>query len=72
METSRRKVFEDFLGFLVFSLVCGIVMVTGVLCLGVGVLASLPVVIAAQAYGYEDLFGESVTVKSVEPQPAAA
>ncbi|NCO33020.1 MAG: hypothetical protein AUJ92_05010 [Armatimonadetes bacterium CG2_30_59_28] len=72
METSRRKVFEDFLGFLVFSLVCGIVMVAGVLCLGVGVLASLPVVIAAQAYGYEDLFGESVTVKSVEPQPAAA
>jgi uncharacterized membrane protein len=72
METSRKKVFEDFWGFLLFAIVCGLVMILGALCLGVGVLVAMPVVLAAQAYAYEDLFGGSVAVESAEPQPAAA
>ncbi len=72
METSRQKVFEDFWNFLLFGIVCGLLIVAGVLCLGVGVLVAMPVVLAAQAYAYEELFGGSVAPTADETQPAPA
>lgn len=61
METSRQKVFEEFFGFLGFAIVCGLIAVLGAFCLGVGILIAFPVIAAAQAYAYEDLFGGPTT-----------
>ena len=57
MELSRKVISLHWGSMFVLLLVCGVVTLAGVLALCVGVLVSAPVVMAAIAYAYEDIFG---------------
>ena len=57
MEVSRRVLWPNIWGILGLLLMGLLVMIVGELCLCVGVFVAFPVVIAAQAYAYEDFFG---------------
>lgn len=57
MEVSRRVLWVNLGGALGLFLMGILVILLGELCLCVGVFVAFPVVIAAQAYAYEDLFG---------------
>ncbi len=57
MEVSRRVLWPNVWGILGLLIVSFLVMLLGVLCCYVGVFVAFPVVIAAQAYAYEDFFG---------------
>jgi hypothetical protein len=64
MEVSRRVLWANVWGALGLFLMGMLVILLGELCLCVGVFVAFPVVIAAQAYAYEDFFGrknQSVT-----------
>lgn len=57
METSRKLVSRNLLEFSIFMLLLYVILFIGILLLGVGILVALPVVFAAIAYAYVDLFG---------------
>jgi uncharacterized membrane protein len=57
MEVSRRVAGRQFWRLLGFSIVLYLIGGLGVLCCYVGVLFVMPLIIAAIAYAYEDLFG---------------
>jgi len=61
MEVSRRTLWPHVWG-ITGLLVLGILaMLAGVVCCYVGVFVAFPVVIAAQAYAYEDFFGQKTS-----------
>ena len=62
METSRKVVTKNIFELSVFMLVLYIFMVIGVLLFFVGFLVALPIVFAAIALAYKDLFGLEETV----------
>ena len=57
MEVSRRVLWPNVWGILGLLLVGIVVMLVGLLCCYVGAFVAMPVVVAAQAYAYEDFFG---------------
>lgn len=57
MEVSRRVLWPNVWGILGLYVVGFLVMIAGVLCCYVGVFVAFPLVLAAQAYAYEDFFG---------------
>lgn len=61
MEASRKTVFRCFGSVLGLLIVCGLIVIAGVLALGVGVLIALPVCAASLAAAYDELFGASAT-----------
>ncbi len=58
MEVSRRVLWPNVWGICGLVLLGILFMFVGVLCCYVGAFVALPVVIAAQAYAYEDFFGQ--------------
>ena len=57
MELSRKVLWPNFWGMFGLWVMNVLVLIAGVLCCYVGVFVAMPVVIAAQAYAYEDFFG---------------
>lgn len=57
MNVSRRSVHPRWWSVFGLLLVCGLVVLAGVLCCCVGFLVSWPISVAALAYAYEDLYG---------------
>ena len=56
MEESRKVVQKDLPNFLVFLTILMGINLLGILCLGIGLFVSTPVIIASIAYAYRDLF----------------
>lgn len=67
MEVSRRVLWPNVWGALGLLLMSVLVMLLGELCLCVGVFVAFPVIIAAQAYAYEDFFGPKTTPPALTP-----
>jgi uncharacterized membrane protein len=57
MESSRRLVLQDLLGYLLFVILLILVNFLGLLLLGVGLLVTFPVSIAAIAVAYQEMVG---------------
>jgi hypothetical protein len=57
MEVSRRVLWPNVWGIIGLWCVCVLIMIAGILACYVGVFVAFPVIIAAQAYAYEDFFG---------------
>jgi predicted Ser/Thr protein kinase len=86
MELSRKVISRHWFKFLGFGIVLFLLMLCGVLALIVGTFVILPVVLAAQMYAYEDIFGGvtgaaapagtgpggTVVMPCAAPQPARA
>ena len=68
MEVSRRVLWPNVWGVLGLLLVVIGVIIVGLLCCYVGAFVAMPVVVAAQAYAYEDFFGTKAA--SSAPVPA--
>jgi uncharacterized membrane protein len=63
MKASHEVVRNDYFGFTLFLITCGLVTLLGVLCLVVGILVAIPVVIAAITVAYKEIVGfEPTTV----------
>ena len=67
MEVSRRVLWPNVWGIFGLLLVGVLVMIVGVLCCYVGAFVAMPVVIAAQAYAYEDFFGQKTSPPTLTP-----
>jgi hypothetical protein len=67
MEVSRRVLWPNIWGALGLFLAGMLAIIVGQLCLCVGVFVAFPLVIAAQAYAYEDFFGRQKL--SMPPAP---
>lgn len=67
MEVSRRVLWPNVWGILGLLLMSLLVMLLGELCLCVGVFVAFPVIIAAQAYAYEDFFGRKTVAPILNP-----
>lgn len=61
LELSRKVVSMHWLSMFLFLLVCLLVVMAGIIALCFGLLVAAPVVMAAIAYAYEDLFGGGTT-----------
>jgi len=57
MEASRRAVTRHWWSVLLMVIIAIILLVTGFLAFGIGILVALPVVVGAFSYAYEDLCG---------------
>lgn len=57
MEVSRKVLWPNIWGMLGLWLVGMLLLIVGVLCCYVGVFVAFPLIIAAEAYAYEDFFG---------------
>jgi len=64
LELSRKVVSMHWLNVFLFLLVCFLVVIAGFLALCLGVLVAAPVVTAAIAYAYEDIFGSGTASNS--------
>jgi len=69
MEVSRRVLWPNVWGALGLFFLGIVFMICGVLCCYVGAFVAFPVIIAAQAYAYEDFFGQKA---SAAPAPVLA
>jgi len=67
MEVSRRVLWPNIGGAFGLLLVGILVLLLGELCLCVGIFVAMPVVIAAQAYAYEDFFGRKAAATALAP-----
>lgn len=56
MEESRKVVQKDLPNFIIFLIILMGINFLGILCLGVGLFVSTPVILASIAYAYKDLF----------------
>jgi hypothetical protein len=59
MELSRKVVMKSFFGYLWLNVLCGLLMIAGVLACIVGIIFVAPICAGAIAYAYEDAFGRS-------------
>ena len=67
MEVSRRVLWPNVWGALGLLFMGLLVAFLGYLCLCVGVYVALPVIVAAQAYAYEDFFGKKTVAPMLAP-----
>jgi uncharacterized membrane protein len=75
METSRKKVMENLVGFTGFVLAVAGVQLLGALVFGVGTLVTTPTILCALAVAYRDVFGleaETAPAQPVEPPAPTA
>ena len=70
MELSRKVISRHWFKFLGFGLVLFLLLFAGALSLIVGVFVMLPLVLAAQMYAYEDIFGSATGAASVATGPS--
>lgn len=66
MEVSRRVLWPNFGGIFCLWCICFLLLLGGMLACYVGIFVAMPVIIAAQAYAYEDFFGNSGASRSAE------
>jgi uncharacterized membrane protein len=57
METSRKKVMENLVGFVIFGVVTGLISIAGALLCGIGSLITVPIALCAIGVAYRDVFG---------------
>ncbi len=69
MELSRKMVTKHWWQLMLFGLLVTLVASVGILALGIGLLVSAPVALAAMMYAYEDIFG-SVDRSANQPTPS--
>jgi hypothetical protein len=73
MEVSRKVLWPNIWGAIGLSCVGLLLMILGLLCLYVGMFVAFPLIIAAEAYAYEDFFGhKNVARAAAVPTPAPA
>ena len=66
MQASHAVVRNDYFGFTMYILLCGLVLLLGVVCCIIGVFVALPVTIAATTVAYKEIVGfEPRTVTSL-------
>ena len=70
MELSRKVVTKHWFKLLGFLIVMLLLVFAGVLALFVGVLVMMPLIIAAQMYAYEDIFGTAAGAAQPAQKPA--
>jgi predicted Ser/Thr protein kinase len=71
MEVSRKVITKHWFKFLGFGMVMLLLTFAGLLCLIVGVFVVSPLILAAQMYAYEDIFGTAGNA-APQTQPGAA
>jgi hypothetical protein len=59
MELSRKVVMKSFFGYVWLNVLCGLLVMVGLLACIVGVIFVAPICAGAIAYAYEDTFGRS-------------
>lgn len=57
METSRLKVMENLVGFVIFCIVVWLITVAGIILCGIGVLFTAPIALCTVGVAYRDVFG---------------
>ena len=67
MELSRKVITRHWWKFLGLVLMSGVVMIFGLLACCVGVFVAIPIVLAAQMYAYEDIFGGAQPASKAPP-----
>ncbi len=64
MKLSRAQIRKHWWGMFGFGFICCLVFGLGILLCGIGILVTIPIVVAASMYAYEDLFGRSSATSS--------